>query len=65
MMSNNAPTPPTAQGQTDPPVAARKRRFLDLNNAQTFANSLTMPARLVLFSIIIFPLLTVVYISMT
>jgi multiple sugar transport system permease protein len=65
MTSNNAPTPPTARGQTDPPVAARKRRFLDLNNAQTFANSLTLPARLVLFSIIIFPLLTVVYISMT
>jgi multiple sugar transport system permease protein len=65
MMSDNVSSPPAAQVQTDAPAAAPKRRFPDLNNAQSFANSLTMPAQLVLFSIIIFPLLTVVYLSMT
>lgn len=65
MMSDNASTPPAAQGQAETPADAPKRRFLDLNNAQTFANSLTMPAQYVLMLIIIFPLLMVVYLSMT
>ena len=42
-----------------------RRRFLDMNDTRTFAKALTTPAQLVLLLIIIFPLATEVYISMT
>ena len=44
---------------------ARRRKFLDMSDTRTFANSLTMPAQLVLLLIMIFPLLAEVYISLT
>jgi len=47
------------------PPAVRKRRFLDMNDTKTFAAALITPAQLVLLLIIIFPLATEVYISMT
>ena len=43
----------------------RKRRFLDMNDTETFAATLITPAQLVLLLIIIFPLGLEVYISMT
>jgi multiple sugar transport system permease protein len=56
-----------ASSTTTPPAAAspRKRRFLDMNDQRTFASALMTPAQIVLLLIIIFPLLTEVYISMT
>jgi len=48
-----------------PSGRAHRRKFLDMNDARTFANSLTTPAQLVLLLIMIFPLLANVYISMT
>ena len=47
------------------PPAVHKRRFLDMNDTKTFAAALITPAQLVLLLIIIFPLATEVYISMT
>lgn len=64
-MSGNLSSPSPAQAQAGAPGGARKRRFLDMDNMRTFAATLTTPAQIVLLLIIIFPLLTVVYISMT
>ena len=47
------------------PGAARRFRWIDMNNTRTFATTLTLPAQLVLLLIMIFPLLAEVYISMT
>jgi multiple sugar transport system permease protein len=63
MSSNVTATPPAAAPRDA--VKPRKRRFLDMNDARTFASSLTLPAQIVLLLIMIFPLLTVVYISLT
>lgn len=47
------------------PGAAKRLRWIDMNNTRTFATTLTLPAQLVLLLIMIFPLLAEVYISMT
>jgi multiple sugar transport system permease protein len=65
MTSDNVSSTPIAQSQTAALDRTRKRRLLDTSNADSFASSLTMPARIVLMLIIVFPLLAVVYISMT
>jgi multiple sugar transport system permease protein len=44
---------------------SRRRKFLDMSDTRTFANTLTMPAQIVLLLIMIFPLLAEVYISLT
>ncbi len=47
-------------------AAVRRRpRFLDMNDTGTFASALMKPAQIVLLLIIIFPLLSEVYISLT
>jgi multiple sugar transport system permease protein len=46
-------------------AAPKKRRFLDMNDTATFASALLSPAQIVLLLIIIFPLLSEVYISLT
>jgi ABC-type sugar transport system permease subunit len=46
-------------------AAPKKRRFLDMNDTATFASALLSPAKIVLLLIIIFPLLSEIYISLT
>jgi multiple sugar transport system permease protein len=46
-------------------AAPKKRRFLDMNDTATFASALLSPAQIVLLLIIIFPLLSEIYISLT
>lgn len=46
-------------------TARPRRRFLDMNDQRTFVSTLLTPAQLVLLLIIIFPLATEVYISLT
>ena len=64
-MSTSPSTPPVARSQDGAPAAGKRRRFLDMNNVRTFSSTLTLPAQIVLLLIMIFPLLAVVYISMT
>lgn len=58
----------TPSPQRNPEVAAtpaRRRKFIDMSDSQTFASILTMPAQTLLLLIMIFPLLAEVYISLT
>lgn len=64
-MQRNAVTSLPREKQAGQASYARRRRFLDMNDVRVFAASLTMPAQIVLLLIIIFPLLTEVYISLT
>jgi multiple sugar transport system permease protein len=61
-MQGNVATPMPPAGATN---HTRRSKFLDMSDTRTFANSLTMPAQIVLLLIIIFPLMAEVYISLT
>jgi multiple sugar transport system permease protein len=56
---------PTERTKEAPGEERGWRRFLGMSNESRFAKVLTAPAQYTLFFIVVFPLLTVVYISMT